>query len=195
MTSTSPLFLAVGRQSGFWTNSTHFLRERVPALRCAMPGSTVGTYSATVPGCFWTYFTHFLLEGGDSDPDVNFVVLSGVWWYGEGCTVDASVALPRWLYIREPFAPGSHLSAVRTFPQKSFWERSMTHSCELVEGSGGGGVAGSLDSQVTCHPNWVHAPRCHMDKKHMSSAPSPHHTTTTTTTHTRTGCVALSFLV
>ena len=32
--------------------------------------------------------------------------------------------------------------------REEFFEPSITHSCEL---SGGGGVARSLDSQVTCH--------------------------------------------
>ena len=77
---------------GFWTNSTHFPCERVPALCCAMPGSTVDTYSATVPGCFWTYFPHFLRQGGASDPEVMSSCCPASCVFGEVCTVDASVA-------------------------------------------------------------------------------------------------------
>ena len=43
----------------------------------------------------------------------------------------------------------------------------------VVEGSGWRGRRES-DSQVFCHPNSLHAPRCHIDKD-MSSAPGPHH--------------------
>ena len=32
----------------------------------------------TVPGCCWTYLPRFLREGRNSDPEVDFVLLSGV---------------------------------------------------------------------------------------------------------------------
>ena len=49
-------------------------------------------------GCFLKVLTHFPREGGTSDPEVHFVLLSGVSWCGEVCT-DASVALPRRLHV------------------------------------------------------------------------------------------------
>ena len=61
----------------------------------------------------------------------------------------------------------------------------------VVEGSGWRGRRES-DYQVFCHPNSMHAPRCHTDK-HMTSAPGPHHN------HhnhhkAQTGCANLDFL-
>ena len=39
--------------------------------------------------------THLLREGRTSDLEVDFVLLSGVSWYGAVCTVDA----PRWMHV------------------------------------------------------------------------------------------------
>ena len=88
-------------------------------------------------GCFRTYFTHSLRAGG------YWILMSfcpALLLNGEVCTADASVACTStWKsrhYIHEPLASGSHLSAVRAFPQKSFWEPSMTHICELSRARG-----------------------------------------------------------
>ena len=50
-------------------------------------------------------------------------------------------------------------SAVGALRQVIFWEPSATKSSSLSRAWGGGGVAGSLDSQVTCHQQ-VSATHC-----------------------------------
>ena len=90
--------------------------------------------------------THFLCADGTSDPEVDFVLLFGVSWYGEVCTVDASVVrwwhVEIWTPLHEPPPSGSHLFAVRAFPHKGFlsprWLTAV--SCR---GLGGDGDAGS----------------------------------------------------
>ena len=42
-----------------------------------------GYMSTTVLGCLLGVLSHFLREGGTSDPEVDCVLLSGVAWYGE----------------------------------------------------------------------------------------------------------------
>ena len=135
-------------------------------------------------GSLWTYFALFAREGGNSDPEVDFVLLFG------GMEKCAQVILqfhcrggPTW---RSDATFMSRLHLAVTCPRTGRFRRRVFGSARWVTAvsrrglRAGGGVAGSLDSQVTCHPNQVHAPRCHMDK-HMSSATGPHHLPSGTT--------------
>ena len=76
-------------------------------------------------------------------------------WHGEVCTVDASPA--------EQFLHGNlnNISMTLLYFADIFCSRHVApvdflgalddEEFFVVEGSGGGGVAGSLDSHVTCH--------------------------------------------
>ena len=57
---------------------------------CTMLGSTVVTISATVPEAFWTHFVLFPLVCVLGYVDSRTSPAS---WYGEVCTIDASVVL------------------------------------------------------------------------------------------------------
>ena len=139
---------ALLRLSSDWGESHVFIRAGGPRI----PRSTLFVAQCLARqwlhvmrqfGCSSTYFgVFFLREDGTSDPEVDSVLLSGVSWYGEVCTVDAPVTWKSGYHFHEPLASCSHLSAVRAFPQTNFWERSMARSCELWR-AWGGGDAGS----------------------------------------------------
>ena len=95
--------------------------------------------------------THFLREGGTSDLEVHFILLSGVSWFWKG------VHSRRFSCTTEVVARGNldticvsplHLVVVfvrrQALPQKSFLEPSMTHSCELSRAREFSGVGGSF---------------------------------------------------
>ena len=133
----------------------------------AMLGSTVGTCYASAP-VFWKAFFVKANSIGASQ-------------FGEVRTVSASGCLSCYTlksghYFHEPCVFGSRLLTVSVLLQKSF-------SC--VRHRRGGGVAGSLDSQVTA-TNFVSETHCSVvvpgGHTHRSSKPASTTTTTTTTT-------------
>ena len=150
----------------------HFLREGVPTLRCAMPGSTGDMCYASAPGCFRTYF---LREGGTrilksilscSPEEMAALVVdngSGMcllvcWLRYSSCCVSfdcrqawgmekcAQLMLQlRYLYLTVSCSPTGRCR------RRVFFAPPMAHTCELsrvwVTGTPG------VHSRVFCHPN------------------------------------------
>ena len=121
-----------------------------------MPGSRV-VHVMRQFGCFWTYFTHFLREGGNSEPP-SCSPASRCEKCAQSMLQLHTELVPRGnlTCLHEPRVSDRQLSSVRAFPQKSFWEPSMTRSCELSKARGWRERRES-HSQVFCHPNKVHA--------------------------------------
>ena len=85
--------------------------------------------------------THFLRQGGTSDPEVCFVLLSsrGLEKRAQSMLQLACRGICTWKfghYLHEPLVIRSHLFAVGAFRQRIFLEPSSAHSCECSRAGG-----------------------------------------------------------